>query len=62
MGAGDTFIAGVLYGLVGSWSSQSEEIDYQRTLGFATRLAGLKVKRDGFNGLGEDVIKPVDPQ
>lgn len=53
IGAGDTFIAGVLYGLL---RSQGQQEDYQRVLSFANRLAGLKVQRDGFDGLAEDAF------
>lgn len=48
IGAGDTFIAGMLYGLMchgGDW-------DLLQKLEFANRLAGCKVAQDGFSGLG----------
>ncbi|GAT27211.1 PfkB family kinase [Aspergillus luchuensis] len=47
IGAGDTFIAGMLYALIyrGSEWSLSEK------LGFANRLAGMKVSQEGFSGL-----------
>jgi fructose-1-phosphate kinase PfkB-like protein len=56
VGAGDTFIAGMLYGLIchpGDWSTG-------RKLGFAVQLATLKVQREGFDGLGADMLKTAD--
>ncbi|KAM0267814.1 hypothetical protein ACHAPA_005656, partial [Fusarium lateritium] len=53
VGAGDTFIAGMLYGLIchpGDWSTG-------RKLGFAVQLATLKVQREGFDGLGADMLE-----
>ncbi|KAJ5754095.1 uncharacterized protein N7511_008248 [Penicillium nucicola] len=47
IGAGDTFIAGILYGLI----YRSKEWDFQRRLNFANRLAGLKVTQEGFSSL-----------
>jgi ketohexokinase len=45
IGAGDTFIAAMLYGLhVDAWSSEAK-------LAFAVRLATKKVQREGFAGL-----------
>ncbi|KAF5025908.1 hypothetical protein F66182_2027 [Fusarium sp. NRRL 66182] len=52
VGAGDTFIAGMLYGLIchpGDWSTGKK-------LGFAVQLATLKVQREGFDGLGIDML------
>ncbi|MCJ1353735.1 MAG: hypothetical protein MMC33_003722 [Icmadophila ericetorum] len=47
IGAGDTFIAGMLYGLLCTdWTSQ-------HTLDFANELAGRKVVQEGFCGLGK---------
>lgn len=51
VGAGDTFIAGVLYGLV----YQAGKWDLETTLKFANQLAGRKVVQDGFAGLGEQM-------
>lgn len=48
IGAGDTFIAGILYALIwrdGDW-------DLSKKLGFANRVAGMKVAQEGFGGLG----------
>ncbi|KAF4338181.1 hypothetical protein FBEOM_7923 [Fusarium beomiforme] len=52
VGAGDTFIAGMLYGLIchpGDWTMGKK-------LGFAVRLATLKVQREGFDELGKDTL------
>ncbi|KJZ80555.1 hypothetical protein HIM_00405 [Hirsutella minnesotensis 3608] len=51
IGAGDTFIAGMLFGLVvhrASW-------DLNQCVRFAVDLATLKVQREGFAGLGTDM-------
>ena len=48
VGAGDTFIAGTLYGL----TCHEADWDFKRKLEFANELAGLKVLQEGFNGLG----------
>lgn len=45
IGAGDTFIAGILFGFMHPWSLQQK-------LAFATELAGWKVVQVGFDGLG----------
>lgn len=48
LGAGDTFIAGVLFGLIchpDDWSAEAK-------LAFGVELATRKVQRDGFAGLG----------
>lgn len=47
IGAGDTFIAGLLYGLI----YRSNDWDFQKRLRFANRLAGLKVGQIGFANL-----------
>lgn len=62
VGAGDTFIAGILYSLVchdndtnDDQHSRREDCYYwndREKLTFAVRLATLKVQREGFNGLG----------
>jgi ketohexokinase len=48
VGAGDSFIAGALYGLLyaNSW-------DLATTLDFANEVAGRKVAQEGFSGLAE---------
>lgn len=48
IGAGDTFIAGVLYSLI---CRKDWALDY--TLEFANELAGRKVIQEGFAGLGK---------
>lgn len=54
VGAGDTFIAGALYVLLcfadTDWSLKDK-------ISFATELATLKVQREGFAGLGQDMFK-----
>jgi ketohexokinase len=47
IGAGDTFIAGMLYGL----NCHEKDWDLSRKLGFANRVAGMKVTQEGFSGL-----------
>lgn len=47
IGAGDTFIAGMLYGLL----YQEKEWDLAQKLAFANRVAGMKVAQEGFLGL-----------
>ncbi len=46
VGAGDTFIAGVLFALL-----YSDTVDILKTLRFAIGLAGCKVAQHGFSGL-----------
>ncbi|RDW70738.1 ketohexokinase [Aspergillus mulundensis] len=48
IGAGDTFIAGMLYGLIFNGNSW----DLSKKLNMANRLAGTKVAQEGFNNLG----------
>lgn len=50
IGAGDTFIAGMLFGL-----ERRDEYPLQHQLDFACTLAGRKVYQEGFNGLGEQM-------
>ncbi|KAH7166144.1 Ribokinase-like protein [Dactylonectria macrodidyma] len=52
VGAGDTFVAGMLYGLV----CHTDEWSVGQKLSFAVRLATLKVQREGFAGLGADML------
>ncbi|KAL9571088.1 hypothetical protein ACKAV7_004426 [Fusarium commune] len=52
VGAGDTFIAGMLYGLI----CHPDDWSMGKKLGFAVRLATLKVQREGFDGLGRDML------
>ncbi|KAH8130299.1 Ribokinase-like protein [Trichoderma asperelloides] len=51
VGAGDTFIAGMLYSLV----CRNKTWDVSHGLRFAVHLATTKVQREGFQGLGADV-------
>ncbi|KAL6231067.1 hypothetical protein BDW75DRAFT_221214 [Aspergillus navahoensis] len=48
IGAGDTFIAGMLYGLI----VKGDAWDLSQKLSMANRLAGMKVAQEGFNNLG----------
>ncbi|KAI2779516.1 Ribokinase-like protein [Daldinia loculata] len=48
VGAGDTFIAGMLFGLL----CHHEDWDTEKKVQFAVQLATRKVQRDGFDGLG----------
>lgn len=55
-GAGDTFIAGVLFGLIcrnGDEQTETQSWSLKQALGFANGLAGRKILQDGFQGLGE---------
>ncbi|KAJ5493419.1 hypothetical protein N7539_002165 [Penicillium diatomitis] len=47
IGAGDTFIAGMLYSL----ARRDPDWDLTQKLAFANRLAGTKVSQEGFSGL-----------
>ena len=48
VGAGDTFIAGMLFGL----TCHADDWPLDRKLEFANELAGRKVVQEGFAGLG----------
>lgn len=52
MGAGDTFIAGMLYGLL----CHAQDWDARAKLRFAVDLASLKVQKEGFGGLGAGAL------
>ncbi|EHA55306.1 hypothetical protein MGG_15061 [Pyricularia oryzae 70-15] len=60
VGAGDTFIAGILFG----FACHPDDWDLPRKLRFAVRLATQKVQMDGFGGLtaparpGNDDLSP----
>lgn len=56
VGAGDTFIAGMLYGLT-TGSCEDAPWDAHRCVRFAVDLATLKVQREGFAGLGDDILR-----
>ncbi|KAJ5761035.1 pfkB family kinase [Penicillium odoratum] len=47
IGAGDTFNAGMLYAL----NCRDKEWDLSTKVGFANRIAGMKVTQEGFSGL-----------
>ncbi len=47
-GAGDAFIAGILYCLL-----LHPDVESRLMVRFANKLAGHKVAREGFDGLGE---------
>ncbi|OKL63632.1 hypothetical protein UA08_00268 [Talaromyces atroroseus] len=51
IGAGDTFVAGMLFGIL----CYRDDWDQTRKLQFATELASLKVRQEGFQGLGSVV-------
>ncbi|KAI1096902.1 Ribokinase-like protein [Rostrohypoxylon terebratum] len=53
VGAGDTFIAGMLFGLL----CHHEDWDTERKVQFAVQLATCKVQRDGFDGVGAEALK-----
>jgi ketohexokinase len=48
IGAGDTFIAGMMYALI----EHGEDWPLLQKLDFANELAGRKVMQEGFSGLG----------
>ncbi|KAI2643683.1 Ribokinase-like protein [Xylaria nigripes] len=53
VGAGDTFIAGILFGFLcheHDWSNQAK-------LSFAVHVATCKVQQEGFNGLGVEAFR-----
>lgn len=55
VGAGDTFIAGMLHGLI----THEDDWNMSRKLEFANELAGRKVTQEGFSGLGGQVLHAV---
>jgi sugar/nucleoside kinase (ribokinase family) len=57
VGAGDTFIAGMLFGLMEE-ARLEKSVDLLSTLKYANRLASLKAGREGFNNLGADLQMP----
>lgn len=52
IGAGDTFIAGIMYGML----CRTGEWGVQRTVKFAVDLATLKVQQVGFKGLASKLF------
>ncbi|KAM3454928.1 hypothetical protein MY3296_002710 [Beauveria thailandica] len=61
VGAGDTFIAGMLYGLT-TGGREDKPWDARRCVRFAVDLATLKVQREGFAGLGHDAVPLYTPR
>ncbi|TQV99251.1 hypothetical protein V2A60_004734 [Cordyceps javanica] len=55
VGAGDTFIAGMLF-VLSKNSLDGAPWDAYRCVRFAVDLATLKVQREGFAGLGDDIM------
>ncbi|KAI1098520.1 Ribokinase-like protein [Jackrogersella minutella] len=53
VGAGDTFIAGMLFGLL----CHHDDWDTEKKVQFAVQLATCKVQQDGFDGVGAEVLK-----
>ncbi|KAJ6782981.1 hypothetical protein PWT90_08360 [Aphanocladium album] len=56
VGAGDTFVAGMLYGLTTGGGEEESPWDVRRCVRFAVDLATMKVQREGFAGLGGDIM------
>lgn len=59
-GAGDTFIAGILFGCMCRNEDGQESWTLQRQLDFANGLAGRKILQDGFEGLGEQSLDMIE--
>jgi fructose-1-phosphate kinase PfkB-like protein len=55
LGAGDTFTAGILYALM----CHKDDWSLFRMLSFANRLAGLKVRQEGFDDLGKQLWRSL---
>ncbi|KAI1738535.1 Ribokinase-like protein [Xylaria scruposa] len=55
VGAGDTFIAGILFGFL----QHSHDWDNGTKLSFAVQLATCKVQQEGFNDLGSKALRCV---
>lgn len=56
VGAGDTFVAGMLFAL----TCHPRDWDAAKGLRFAVQLATCKVQRDGFTGVGSDVMMAAE--
>jgi ketohexokinase len=54
IGAGDTFNAGLLYGLI----YRGRDWDFRKRLEFANLIAGLKVTQEGFANLQRALDSP----
>ncbi|KAK2809559.1 hypothetical protein FQN50_003612 [Emmonsiellopsis sp. PD_5] len=59
IGAGDTFIAGILYALIYR-EKPAGGFDVSDLVDFANRIAGRKVEREGFEGLGRAMWGDMD--
>ncbi|KAK2789744.1 hypothetical protein FQN52_005869 [Onygenales sp. PD_12] len=59
IGAGDTFIAAILYALIYR-GKPAGGFDVDSLVGFANQIAGRKVEREGFEGLGRAVWGDMD--
>jgi fructose-1-phosphate kinase PfkB-like protein len=55
IGAGDSFIAGILFGLLCHY----DEWEWARKLRFANEIAGRKVVQEGFQGLGLAMVHQI---
>lgn len=53
VGAGDTFIAGIIFALL----CQNEDGDVESKVQFAVQLATCKVQKEGFGGVGREVME-----
>ncbi|KAI1498545.1 Ribokinase-like protein [Biscogniauxia marginata] len=53
VGAGDTFIAGMLFGLL----CHTRDWDVETKVRFAVRLATVKVQQEGFDGVGAETAR-----
>ncbi|TID20559.1 PAB-dependent poly(A)-specific ribonuclease subunit [Venturia nashicola] len=61
IGAGDTFMAGILFAYAANPTNINDSIHTRVALEFALELAGRKVIQEGFSGLGEAVRDSVKP-
>lgn len=61
IGAGDTFIAGILWGLLCRARQSQNAWSMQQVLDFANQLAGRKVLQWGFDRLGLAMDKIINP-
>jgi sugar/nucleoside kinase (ribokinase family) len=53
VGAGDTFIAGIIFAYASLRWSSLHKVSLNQALDFALELAGRKVLGEGFQGLGD---------
>ncbi|OAX77146.1 hypothetical protein ACJ72_08559, partial [Emergomyces africanus] len=57
IGAGDTFIAGMLYNLISHHEKDDDDFNLRQAVDFANLLAGHKVVQEGFEGLGAALVE-----